>query len=356
MKKKEKTTKLFMMALLGLFVLYGQVLAEWTVPVPVIEINTEFVEEWTPFLSFDALTLYFARVRSNNFYYGRIFEATRQEPFGPFTSVKEIDGTLNSSPGHVFSPWVSPDNLRMYYMNELTTRYLLKVSERASVYDPWPQGSDISELNALGDRPLTPRLTADELTIFFSSYDMQGGYGGYDLWMATRPDRYSPFGEVRNLAEINTAAHDMSACILPDGLTMIFSSNRNNPYNFQLFRATTQSLDQPFGNVEHLAFCDSPGSGSKHPCLSSDGSALYFQKDLSSFSRNIWVSYSTGKKIYFVDSDATGANDGSSWDDACNYLQDALAAAQPGVEIRVAQGIYSSTLVLWPITLLTTGA
>jgi len=42
----------------------------------------------------------------------------------------------------------------------------------------------------------------------------------------------------------------------------------------------------------------------------------------------------------FVDTDATGNNDGSSWNDAYNYLQDALAAASSGDEIRVAQGVY----------------
>jgi probable HAF family extracellular repeat protein len=45
-------------------------------------------------------------------------------------------------------------------------------------------------------------------------------------------------------------------------------------------------------------------------------------------------------KIIYVDGDATGANDGSSWDDAFNYLQDALATAWSGDEIRVAQGVY----------------
>ena len=46
-------------------------------------------------------------------------------------------------------------------------------------------------------------------------------------------------------------------------------------------------------------------------------------------------------QIIYVDTDAPGpAGDGSSWTDAYNYLQDALADANSGDEIRVAQGIY----------------
>jgi len=53
-------------------------------------------------------------------------------------------------------------------------------------------------------------------------------------------------------------------------------------------------------------------------------------------------------KIIFVDADATGANDGSSWADAFNDLLDALAVAQYGDEIRVAQGVYKSTRYGFP--------
>jgi len=52
--------------------------------------------------------------------------------------------------------------------------------------------------------------------------------------------------------------------------------------------------------------------------------------------------YLTGKIIY-VDDDANGVNDGSSWENAYIYLQDALAdanSAEKPVEIRIAQGIY----------------
>jgi len=44
--------------------------------------------------------------------------------------------------------------------------------------------------------------------------------------------------------------------------------------------------------------------------------------------------------VVYVDGDARGANDGTSWNDAFVYLQDALAAARPGDQVWVAEGVY----------------
>ena len=49
------------------------------------------------------------------------------------------------------------------------------------------------------------------------------------------------------------------------------------------------------------------------------------------------------ERIIYVDANALGANNGSSWENAYKFLQDALADANSSVkpvEIRVSQGVY----------------
>jgi hypothetical protein len=61
---------------------------------------------------------------------------------------------------------------------------------------------------------------------------------------------------------------------------------------------------------------------------------------ISLFLLILFISTTAEAKIIYVDDDANGLNDGTCWNDAYNYLQNALAVAQYGDEIRVGQGIY----------------
>ncbi len=350
---KKKASLPFVIVMLGPLILCAFAWAretlepeQWTEPVPVMMVNSASAEEWSPFLSFDRLTLYFARVRSDTFYYGRIFQATRERPFGPFTSVEEIPGELNFSSGHHLLPWVSPDNLRMYYHNETGGIFKLMISERSSDNDPWPEGESIHELNALGDRLQAPRLTPDELTIFFNAYDIPGGKGGYDIWMASRADKNSPFGQVRNLTEINTGAYEQGPFVLPDGLVLYFFSNRNSEY--QLFRATRRSLNEPFGNIEHLWYFDAPGEVSQQPCLSSDGSTLYFTRHFKQdrSTRDIYVSYISVAETYYIDAvNGNDDNSGLTPGTAFATIQKGIDSAKDSDTVLVYPGVYTEEIV-----------
>jgi hypothetical protein len=58
-------------------------------------------------------------------------------------------------------------------------------------------------------------------------------------------------------------------------------------------------------------------------------------------------------RLFYVDDDATGANNGSSWADAFNFLQDALTVVRYGDTILVAQGTYKPDQATY--TLITPG-
>jgi hypothetical protein len=284
-------TMLLFSIVLGACMLAQAVLAQtapadlWTVPVPLAEVNTS-AREWSPFLSYDGLTLYFARQDGA---WWHIYEAKRDEPAGPFTSMQAVPGSLNDSGHSVVLEWVSPDNLRMYY-TAINGTFALQVCERESVDSPWPRGKPILELNSLGRRLVLPRLTPDENTVIFSASDIRGGQGGYDLWIATRPDRKAPFGNVTNLSELNTPAEEHPGCMTPDGLAFYFSSNRDG--NYALFRATRPATDNHFDPPVHLSLFD-VSVCSMHPAVASDGSALYFvvQQGWDRNTQDIWVSY-----------------------------------------------------------------
>jgi len=255
--------------------LCGSVLADWTTPVPVTSgINTPQYGEWLPYLSYDGLSLYFTRYYSGS---ADIFEAKRSQPSGPFTSVSEVLS------GHVYSPWVSPDNLRMYYHDE-GSGWHIKMSQRASVNDPWPQGTTVN-LGSIS-YPSLPSLSADELTMVFNSH-VSGLSNSYDMYIATRPDINSPFGNIKSLSEINTGYDDVRPFLSPDAMSIYWANQGLG----QIFEATRSLLNDPFGNVVHMSAFDTLGGYSYLPSISSDGAAFYFTGGLTGQPGDIYVSY-----------------------------------------------------------------
>lgn len=82
------------------------------------------------------------------------------------------------------------------------------------------------EINLVADSIAVghPAISEDELTLIFVA-DMQGGYGGKDLWKSTRANKSAEWGTPVNMGpEINTEGDEMFPYQHPDG-TLYFSSN-----------------------------------------------------------------------------------------------------------------------------------
>jgi Tol biopolymer transport system component len=79
-------------------------------------------------------------------------------------------------------------------------------------------------------------LSRDGLEIIFAS-NRNGGFGGFDLWRATRPSTSAGWSTPQNLGpSVNSAAAEGRAALSWDGRTLYFHSNRNG--SVDLFQST----------------------------------------------------------------------------------------------------------------------
>lgn len=93
---------------------------------------------------------------------------------------------------------------------------------------PEPLPSPINVSNTFSGAPC---LSADGLTLYLCS-DRPGGYGRWDLWVATRASRSQNWGEPVNLGpEVNTADAEVMPSISADGLTLFFGDG--NPFSWR---------------------------------------------------------------------------------------------------------------------------
>ncbi|HYW94918.1 MAG TPA: OmpA family protein [Bacteroidales bacterium] len=177
-------------------------------------------------------------------------------PFGDDFNSEADDGTPN----------VSDDFSTLYF-----TRCPRGKNEQlgCQIYYSRAQGLDWSKpqkLDILSDSIVVahPAISPDNLTLYFVS-DMSGGYGGKDIWKITRANEGDDWSEPENLGEdINTPGDEMFPYVHNDG-TLYFSSDshiglggldiykatkgENNRWVVENMRAPINSPDDDFGIV-----------------------------------------------------------------------------------------------------------
>ncbi|MHC4431031.1 MAG: LamG-like jellyroll fold domain-containing protein [Planctomycetota bacterium] len=131
-------------------------------------------------------------------------------------------------------------------------------------------------------RDFTPSVSADSLTLYFSS-NRPGGHGNLDIWVATRPTMGDPWEEPMNMGPtINTSSNGEHPSISLDGLTLFFSSNRPGGYGERDLWVTTRSAtSQPWSEPVNLGPTVNSSSDDVGPSISADGLELYFQSTRS---------------------------------------------------------------------------
>jgi Tol biopolymer transport system component len=239
-----------------------------------------------PSLTADGLSLYISSIRPGGL--GGVHDlwvATRssiQEDFGTPVNV----GAPVSSPYYEDSPFISADGTELYFTDGYykvgSHPYLrpggfgvgdIWVSTRVTTDDEWGTptnlGANVNSASCDG----APCLSADGLTLFFDSM-RSGGSGGLDLWMATRPTISDAWEPAVNLGpNVNSKQDDAGARILPNGLTLVFTSNREG--NYDLWATRRATISEPWGPPFKLGPEINTDLFEVGPAFSPDGSTVY---------------------------------------------------------------------------------
>jgi hypothetical protein len=144
-------------------------------------------------------------------------------------------------------------------------------------------------------------ISRDGLSLYFSS-NRPGGYGGYDLWVATRDSMDGNWGDPVNLGQpVNTAYDAWDPSISSEGLSLYFADGFYEPFMpggrgmMDLWVATRDTVSEPFGAPVNLGPKFNNGGPNEYPCISADGLSLYFSGWFSNSLGlcDLWVSTRT---------------------------------------------------------------
>jgi hypothetical protein len=196
----------------------------------------------------------------------------------------------------------------------------------------------------------TPRLSPDEKTIYFSSNRDQGS-DHFEIFSATRPSRFEPFGSATHLfleEDRPTSGGDTTLSAAANGLTLFFESTRNGP--FEIWWAARTARDAAFSTVAVLSGIDMmPNGRAWHggPYFLDADNVLYFHSQLAltgdnDVYRGVWTGLSV-KEVKPV----AGINTPRS--DVCPVVTTDELTIYYGIEMRT-EGTGSELYDIWMAT------
>ncbi len=209
--------------------------------------------------------------------------------------------TVNTSAGEV-TPNISDDGLSLYFGSDRSGGHGsgdIWVSTRATKDDNWASAVNLGPTVNTSAFESWPTISSDELSLFFSdgmwgmSYPLRtGGYGNGDLWVTTRATKDDNWGTPVNLGPtVNSASVDQAPYISPDGLSLLFASDRaGGAGSIDLWVTTRPTVNDDWGPPVNLGPTVNSASSDEGTSISSDGLTLFFGSNRSGGENwDIWM-------------------------------------------------------------------
>ena len=193
-------------------------MAKFDTPIPVP--GLEMIDGGPPRLSPDELTIYFFTGAPTDLWTARRSALT--EAFGTPTTM-----TAQNSPYDDADPTTTPDGLTLWFTSNrvINEGYHMYVAARPSGLAVFGAPGLAATVNATDTKQwdIQPSITSDNNELWFAS-SRSGGMGSFDIWHAIWSG--SGFGTPTAVSEINSSADDRMPTLSADQLTIYFSSTR----------------------------------------------------------------------------------------------------------------------------------
>ena len=281
MFRKKMTISLVLILTLILMVEVAQ--ADYTFGTPVNlgpPINSE-APDASLAISSDGLEMYLVTERPGGQGEADICVAKRPTKSDPWGEPVNLGPTVNSSAWDA-EPAISADGLSLYFDSGRTGGHGeqdIYVTTRPSKNDPWGTPVNLGEPVNTSSQDSEPFITADGLELYFVSY-RPDGYGESDIYMTKRPSKGDPWGEPVNLGPIiNTPGWEGTPYLSSDGLKLFhYGFAREGAIGpVDIWMSSRATKDDEWANCVVLGPEVNSPAVDTNPCLSYDGSILYFQ-------------------------------------------------------------------------------
>lgn len=198
---------------------------------------------------------------------------------GTPTKVANVNGG-NSNLGGC----ISADGLSLYFTSQRSGNYGenfdIHVATRTTTQDTWGTPRNLGAMVNGTSFDHTANISPDGLSLLFSS-DRPGGLGGMDMWIAARYSVDSPWGAPVNMGPtVNSAMWDLSPRISADGLSLYFHSTRPGGRGSEdIWMATRAAKADPWGTPVNLGPAINSSANDGEAVLSPDGLVIFFSSD-----------------------------------------------------------------------------
>ncbi|MFV2068718.1 MAG: DNRLRE domain-containing protein, partial [Pirellulales bacterium] len=233
-------------------------------------------------LSSDGLQLFFSSDHPGGLGGEDLYVSTRSSVAEPFGEGINLGPGVNSDANET-GPSVSSDGLTLYFGSNRSGGlggFDIYTATRSAITDEFAGATGLGT-NVNTDRSENnPEISADGLTLLFNS-SRPGGFGSQDIYAAARADTAEAFESAVVLGpEVNSSESDARPALSADGLTLYFNSSRPGGFGgHDLYVASRPGTDEAFGRSANLGGIINTASHERGPAITADGVFLFFESD-----------------------------------------------------------------------------